>query len=126
MEQIEQRIERDLAAMDSADPTQCHVAQAKTIRLQDIAAKLTQRMEDLEAMARRLKEALDGQVSLSVRSAPGETGIEPPPASQTDRRSSARNERHCASARTMAMRLGGAHYEIPTRHGRSCVLHKPD
>jgi transposase len=65
MEQIEQSIERYLAAMDTADRTQSEVAEAKTSRLKDKIAKLMQQMRDLRAMEQRLREAPDGQVSLT-------------------------------------------------------------
>ena len=65
MEQIEQSIDRYLAAMDTADRTQSEVAEAKTIRLKDKIAKLKQQMHDLRAMEQRLREAPDGQVSLT-------------------------------------------------------------
>jgi transposase len=65
MEQIEQSIERYLAAMDTADRTQPDVAEAKTSRLKDKIAKLKLQMQDLKAMEERLREAPDGQVSLT-------------------------------------------------------------
>src|SRR6202163_2508626 len=65
MEQIEQSIERYLAAMDTADRTQPDVAEAKTSRLKDKIAKLKQQMQDLKAMEQQLREAPDGQVSLT-------------------------------------------------------------
>jgi transposase len=65
MEQVEQSIDRYLAAMDTADRTQSDVAEAKTSRLKDKIAKLKQQMQDLKAMEERLREAPDGQVSLT-------------------------------------------------------------
>ena len=65
MEQIEQSIDRYLAAMDTADRTQPDVAEAKTSRLKDKIAKLKQQMQDLKAMEERLRVAPDGQVSLT-------------------------------------------------------------
>ena len=65
MEQIEQSIERYLAAMDTADRTQPDVAEAKTSRLKEKIAKLKGQMQDLKAMEQRLREAPDGQVSLT-------------------------------------------------------------
>ncbi len=65
MEQIEQSIDRYLAAMDTADRTQPDVAEAKTSRLKDKIAKLKQQMQDLKAMEQRLRVAPDGQVSLT-------------------------------------------------------------
>src|SRR3989441_6260937 len=63
MEQIEQSIDRYLAAMDTADRAQSDVAEAKTSRLKDKIAKLKQQMQDLKSMEERLREAPDGQVS---------------------------------------------------------------
>ena len=65
MAQIEQSIERYLAALDTADRTQSDVAEAKSERLKDKIAKLRQQMQDLKAMEQRLREAADGQVSLT-------------------------------------------------------------
>ena len=65
MEQIEQSIERYLAAMDTAERTQSEVAEAKTNRLKHKIAKLKQQMHDLKAMEQRLHQAPDGQVSLT-------------------------------------------------------------
>jgi transposase len=65
MEQIEQSIERYLAAMDTADRTQSEVAEAKTSRLKDKIEKLKQQMHDLKEMEQRLRDAPDGQVSLT-------------------------------------------------------------
>ncbi len=65
MEQIEQSIDRYLAAMDTADRTQSDVAETKSVRLKDKIAKLKQQMQDLKAMEQRLREAPDGQVSLT-------------------------------------------------------------
>ena len=65
MAQIEESIERYLAAMDTADRTQSDVAEAKSVRLKDKIAKLKQQMQDLKAMEQRLQEAPDGQVSLT-------------------------------------------------------------
>ena len=65
MEQIEQSIDRYLAAMDTADRIQPDVAEAKTSRLKEKIAKLKGQMQDLKAMEQRLHEAPDGQVSLT-------------------------------------------------------------
>jgi len=65
MEQIEQSIDRYLAAMDTADRTQPDVAEAKTSRLKEKIGKLKGQMQDLKAMEQRLREAPDGQVSLT-------------------------------------------------------------
>ena len=65
MEQIDQSIERYLAAMETADRTQSEVAEAKTVRLKDKIAKLRQQMQGLKEMEQRLRDAPDGQVSLT-------------------------------------------------------------
>ena len=65
LKQIEESIERYLAAMDTADRTQSEFAEAKTSRLKDKIAKLKQQMQDLRAMEQRLQKAPDGQVSLT-------------------------------------------------------------
>ena len=65
MAQIEQSIDRYLAAMDTADRTQSEVAEAKTSRLKDKIEKLKQQMQDLKEMEQRLRDAPDGQVSLT-------------------------------------------------------------
>jgi phage shock protein A len=58
MAQIEESIERYLAAMDTADRTQSEFAEAKAGRLKDKIAKLKQQMQDLRAMEQQLQEAL--------------------------------------------------------------------
>ena len=65
MEQIDQSIARYLGAMDTADRTQPDIAEAKASRLKDKIAKLRQQMQDLKAMQEKLREAPDGQVSLT-------------------------------------------------------------
>ena len=65
MEQIEQSIERYLAAMDTADRTQSEVAEPKTARLKDKIEKLKAQMQGLKEMEQRLRDAPDGQVSLT-------------------------------------------------------------
>jgi len=65
MEQIEQSIERYLAAMDTADRTQCEVAEPKAVRLKDKIEKLKEQMRGLKEMEQRLRDAPDGQVSLT-------------------------------------------------------------
>jgi transposase len=65
MEQIEKIIDRYLAAMDTADRTQSDVAEAKASRLQDKIEKLRQQMQALKEMEQQLREAPDGQVSLT-------------------------------------------------------------
>ena len=65
MVQIEESINRYLAAMDTADRTQSEFAEAKAGRLKDKIAKLKQQMQNLRAMEQQLQEAPDGQVSLT-------------------------------------------------------------
>jgi len=65
MEQIEQSIERYLAAMDTADRTQSEVAEPKAVRLKDKIEKLKVQMQGLKEMEQRLRDAPDGQVSLT-------------------------------------------------------------
>lgn len=65
MEQIEQSIDRYLGAMDTADRTQSEVAEAKAVRLKDKIEKLKQQMQGLREMEQRLRDAPDGQVSLT-------------------------------------------------------------
>ncbi len=65
MEQIEKSIDRYLATMDTADRTQSDVAEAKASRLQDKIEKLRQQMQALKDMEQQLREAPDGQVSLT-------------------------------------------------------------
>lgn len=53
MEQIEQSIERYLAAMDTADRTQSEVAEPKAVRLKHRIEKLKQQMQGLKEMDHR-------------------------------------------------------------------------
>jgi DNA repair exonuclease SbcCD ATPase subunit len=65
MEQIEQSIERYLAAMDTANRMQSEAAEPKAVRLKDKLEKLKQQMLGLKEMDQRLRDAPDGQVSLT-------------------------------------------------------------
>ena len=65
MAQIEQSIDRYLAAMDTADRTQSEGAEARTTRLRDKIEKLKQQMQGLKEMEQRLRDAPDGQISLT-------------------------------------------------------------
>jgi len=65
MEQIEQSIERYLAAMETADRTRSEVAEPKAARLKDKIEKLGAQMQALKEMEKRLRDAPDGQVSLT-------------------------------------------------------------
>jgi hypothetical protein len=51
--------------MNTADRTQLEGSEAKTTRLKDKIAKLKRQMRDMQAMEQRLKDAPDGQVSLT-------------------------------------------------------------
>ena len=64
-EQIEQSIERYLAAMDTADRAQPDVAEAKTTRLKDKIAILKQQLQKLNEVEGRLRDAPDQQISLT-------------------------------------------------------------
>jgi hypothetical protein len=65
MQQIEQSIDRYLAAMDSADRAAPEVAEAKTERLKDKVEKLKQQMQKLKDIEAQLKASLDQQISLT-------------------------------------------------------------
>ncbi|QBF29091.1 IS1182 family transposase [Pseudomonas tructae] len=65
MQQIEQSIDRYLAAMDSADRTSPEVVEAKTERLKDKIEKLKQQMEKLKDIDAQLQASPDKQISLT-------------------------------------------------------------
>ena len=65
MKQIEESIERYLAAMDTADRAEPDVAQAKTARLQDKIAALKEQMQQLKQLEVRMLAAPDQQLSLT-------------------------------------------------------------
>ncbi len=65
MKQIEESIERYLAAMDTADRAEPDVAQAKTARLQDKIAALKEQMQQLKQFQVRMLAAPDQQLSLT-------------------------------------------------------------
>lgn len=65
MVQIEESIDRYLEAMDTADRTDPDGTKAKTARLKDKIVKLKRQMKDMQAMEQQLREAPDGQVSLT-------------------------------------------------------------
>lgn len=65
MAQVEESIDRYLAAIETADRTQVDVVEDRTQRLAEKIAKLKAQMQDLKAMEQRLAEAPDGQVSLT-------------------------------------------------------------
>ena len=64
MEQIEQSIDRYLAAMDTADRTQSEGAEAKTTRLKDKIAKLSSRCKGSKRWSKAAR-APDEQISLT-------------------------------------------------------------
>lgn len=51
--------------METADPAQSDVAEAKTSRISDKISKLKQQMQELEEMEQQLRESPDGQVSMT-------------------------------------------------------------
>jgi transposase len=65
MKQIEESIERYLAAMDTADRAEPDVAQVKTARLQDKIAALKEQMQQLKQLEVRMLAAPDQQLSLT-------------------------------------------------------------
>jgi transposase len=65
MQQIEASIDRYLSQMDSADRAQPEIAEAKTTRLNEKIARLKEQMAALKAMEKQVKDAPDGQVSLT-------------------------------------------------------------
>jgi hypothetical protein len=65
MQQIEQSIDRYLAAMESADRTVPEVAEAKTERLKDKIEKLKQQMTKLEDIEAQLHASPDQQISFT-------------------------------------------------------------
>jgi transposase len=62
-QQIEQSIERYLAALETADRTQPVEVEAKTERLQEKIQTLREQMRRMEAMREQLKHQPDGQLS---------------------------------------------------------------
>lgn len=64
-QQIEQSIDRYLAAMDSADRASPEVVEAKTVRLKDKIEKLKQQMEKLKDIEAQLQTSPDKQISLT-------------------------------------------------------------
>lgn len=65
VEQIEESIERYLAAMDTADREEPTVAEAKTSRLQDKITALKQQMQQLKEIEVRMMATPDQQISLT-------------------------------------------------------------
>ncbi|MPW24014.1 IS1182 family transposase, partial [Paraburkholderia sp. CNPSo 3157] len=65
MRDIESSIARYLEAMDTADRQEPAIAKARTERLQDKIAALKEQMRSLKEIEVKLKEAPDGQISLT-------------------------------------------------------------
>jgi transposase len=65
MRDVESSIARYLEAMDTADRQEPAIAKARTERLQDKIAALKEQMRSLKEIEVRLKEAPDGQISLT-------------------------------------------------------------
>jgi transposase len=65
MEQIDESIERYLAAMDTADRAEPSVAQPKIARLQDKISMLKQQMQQLKDIEVQMNAAPDKQISLT-------------------------------------------------------------
>jgi phage shock protein A len=65
MQQIEQSIDRYLAAMDSADRATPEVAEAKAERLKEKIEILKQQMQKLKEIEAQLYESPDRQISLT-------------------------------------------------------------
>ncbi|SIT51010.1 transposase [Paraburkholderia piptadeniae] len=65
MRDIESSIARYLEAMDTADRQEPAIARARTERLQDKIAALKEQMRSLKEIEVKLKEAPDGQISLT-------------------------------------------------------------
>ena len=65
IEQVEASIARYLSALDTADRQEGEVAEAKSIRLKDKLARLTQQMQHLREMEIAIQAAPDRQISLT-------------------------------------------------------------
>ena len=65
MKQIDESVERYMAALETADRTQSVEAEAKTQHLKEKISALRQRMQDMRDIEVRLKEQPDGQISLT-------------------------------------------------------------
>ena len=66
MEQIEQSFERYLSTIDTVDRTQSEFTAPKAARPKDKFEKPKAQIQGLEEMEQRLRDASDGQVSLTV------------------------------------------------------------
>ena len=65
IEQVEGSIARYMAAMDTADRQENEVARAKSTRLKDKITALREQVRQFRAMEQAIKDAPDGQVSLT-------------------------------------------------------------
>lgn len=65
MKEIENSINQYLTALDTADRQEPEVAQLRTVRLQDKIAALKKQMQALKEIEVQLKDAPDGQISLT-------------------------------------------------------------
>ena len=65
IEQVEDSIARYMAAMDTADRQENEVARAKSARLKDKITALREQVRQFRAMEQAIKDAPDGQVSLT-------------------------------------------------------------
>ena len=65
IEQVEDSIARYMAAMDTADRQENEVAWAKSARLKDKIVALREQVRQFRAMEQAIKDAPDGQVSLT-------------------------------------------------------------
>ena len=65
IEQVEESIARYMAAMDAADRQENEVARAKSARLKDKITALREQVRQFRAMEQAIKDASDGQVSLT-------------------------------------------------------------
>jgi transposase len=65
MKEIETSINQYLTALDTADRQEPEVAQLRTVRLQDKIAALKKQMQALKEIETQLKDAPDGQISLT-------------------------------------------------------------
>ena len=65
MEQVDESIERYLAALDRADREESDVTEARTIRIKEKIAALRRQIQSLKEMEQQVRAAPDQQVSLT-------------------------------------------------------------
>lgn len=65
MKEIETSISQYLTELDTADRQEPEVKQLRTVRLQEKIASLKEKMQELKEIESRLKDAPDGQISLT-------------------------------------------------------------